>query len=292
MYFMKRFWKYFPMLIAMPTMLIFSSCTYLKNAEDEDAVARVGEHYLLRDELKNALNGALNAEDSLVVVNNYINEWAKDQLLFERARININEGKQEEFEELVSQYRADLYINAYKEALVNKGMDTVVSREDLVAYYEANKHNFRLNEDLLKLRYISIPKDFTGLEGIRQAFETFDETSVDLLRSKALKFRFYTLNDSTWVRVSEVVKKIPVLTADNKNEYLKKSQIFELSDSLGVYLVAVKDVLKRTETPPLDYVEPTIKKILLNKRKLEYIRTLEQELLDEATRDKEFEILK
>ncbi|WP_224489544.1 peptidyl-prolyl cis-trans isomerase [Robertkochia flava] len=286
---MKRIWNYFPVLLAL---LALFSCTYLKKVEEDDAVARVGEQYLLRDDLEGVLNGNISAEDSLVVVNNYINEWAKDQLLFERARINISEVKQAEFEELVSQYRADLYINAYKEALVNKGMDTVVSQAELVAYYEANKHNFRLNEDLMKLRYISIPKDFNGLDEVKKAFEEFKDEDIALLRNKALKFRFYTFDDSTWVRGSEVVKKIPVLTPDNKDEYLKKSQFFELSDSLGVYLVAVKDVLKRTETPPLDYVEPTIKKILLNKRKLEYIRTLEQELLDEATRDKEFEILK
>ena len=279
-------------IFAVVTAISLSSCNYIKKAEVGGAVARVGDHYLLQEEVNRALNGGLSSEDSLVIMTNYVNEWAKDQLLFERAQINISEEKQEDFEQLVAQYRADLYINAYKEALVNQGMDTVVSREELQAYYQENKNNFRLNEDLVRLRYLSLPKDFTGISEIREAFRRFNEDDVNRLQEGALKFKFYSLNDSSWVRVSEVVKKIPVITADNKDQYLKNSQFFELSDSLGVYLVAVKEVLKRTETPPLEYVEPTIKKILLNKRKLEYIRKLEQELLDEATRDNEFEVIK
>lgn len=289
---MNRIWRYTPVMIVTLVLISMVSCSYLNKVEEEGAAARVGEEYLLKDELTKALNGDLSSEDSLVLVTNHINEWAKDQLLFERARINISEDKQEEFEQLVSQYRADLYVNAYKEALVNTGMDTVVSREELEQYYNRNKHNFRLNEDLVRLRYISLPRDFTGLDDIRKAFEEFGDEDVSQLQERALKFKFYSFNDSAWVRVSDVVKKIPVITVDNKDEYLKKSQFFELSDSLGVYLVAVKDVLKRTETPPLDYVEPTIRKILLNKRKLEFIRKLEQDLLDEATRNKEFEIYK
>ncbi|MBL7472532.1 peptidyl-prolyl cis-trans isomerase [Robertkochia sediminum] len=287
---MKKIRKYGTLVAAVAAAIAQTACNYIATPDAEGAVARVDEHYLLRSELDPAYNGALSPEDSMVVVNNYINEWAKDQLLFEKAQINLSEEKQEAFERLVTQYRADLYINAYKEALVNKGMDTAVSRQELETYYEANKNNFMLNEDLVRLRYISLPVDFTGQGDIADALKRFGEDDVQQLQERALKFKFYSLNDSAWVRVSEVVRKIPVLTVDNKDDYLKKSQFFELSDSLGVYLVAVEDVLKRTETPPLDYVEPTIKKILLNKRKLEYIRKLEEELLDEATRDKVFEV--
>lgn len=272
-------------------LLLNTACTYFDPSRQDDAVARVGDHYLGREEVNKVLNENLSTQDSLVLVNNYINEWAKDRLLFERARINISEEKQEEFEELVSQYRADLYINAYKEALVNSTMDTVVSNEALEAYYEENGENFHLNEDLVKLRYLSVAPEFTGLDEVREKFRRFDQDDIEDLRENALKYKFYSFNDSAWVRVSEVLRKIPVIDADNKDRYLKNSQFLELSDSLGVYLVAVGKVLKRTETAPLEYVAPTIKKIILNKRKLEFIRTLEQDLLNEATSNKEFEII-
>ena len=56
------------------------------------------------------------------------------------------------FEELVEEYRNDLYIEAYKEAIVKQSIDTMVTGFDEAKYYTANKENFKLNEELLKLK--------------------------------------------------------------------------------------------------------------------------------------------
>ncbi|TRZ42764.1 peptidyl-prolyl cis-trans isomerase [Robertkochia solimangrovi] len=271
-------------------LILFTGCNFFKKDTVIDPVARVGDHYLLKEEISRLNTGNRSSEDSLIYINNYINDWAQKQLLLDRARINLSASKQAEFERLVEQYRADLYINAYKEALVSKSMDTVVSQSEMETFYEQNKANFKLNEDLIKLRYLSVSKEFTELGEVRSKFRDFSEDDVADLQQMALKFKFYSLNDSVWVRASEVIQKIPVINTDNQDKYLKKSQFFELSDSLGVYLVAVNDVLNRTETAPLVYVEPTVKKIILNRRKLEFIRNLEKDLLNEATGKKEFEV--
>ncbi len=280
----------FKFLICLLIVISFSSCSYFNQQEIKDPVARVGENYLVKEEIDKLLNGGISSGDSAVLVNNYINDWARKQLLLDRARINLSENKQQQFEELVAQYRADLYINAYKEALVARSMDTAIAQEELERFYEENKENFKLNEDLVKLRYLSVSPDFTNLQTVRERFRNFSPEDQEALREMALKFKFYSFNDSVWVRTSEVIQKIPVINTDNKDEYLKKSQFFELSDSLGVYLVAVNEVLSRNNTAPLSYVEPTVRKIILNKRKLEFLRTLEKELLDEATRNNDFQV--
>ncbi|MEH6705008.1 MULTISPECIES: peptidyl-prolyl cis-trans isomerase [Galbibacter] len=277
-------------LIAILLVLLLTSCDYFKSEPVENPIARVGENYLVKSDLKKILNSNITKEDSLIVVNNYIQNWAQQQIFLERAKINLSENKQIQFEELVRKYRADLYINAYKEGLVDKSMDTTVSKKELEAFYESHKINFKLNEDLVKLRYISLPVDYGELSSIRKAFKRYNDDDKSYLQSEAIKFKAYTFNDSIWVKSSSVVKKIPKITSENKESYLKKSHFFELSDSLGVYLVTVNEVLNRTETAPLEYVEPTVKKIILNKRKLTFIKNLEKDLMDEATRKKEFEI--
>ncbi|MGB5654075.1 MAG: peptidyl-prolyl cis-trans isomerase, partial [Robiginitalea sp.] len=83
---------------------------------------------------------------------------------------------------------------------------------------------------------------------------------------------------------------IQPLTYENEGEYLKKSQFFQLEDSTGVYLTKVVDVLEPNEVAPLKYIEPTIRQVLLNRRKMKYLRALEADLMDEATREKEFEV--
>ncbi|QLE00175.1 peptidyl-prolyl cis-trans isomerase [Galbibacter sp. BG1] len=271
--------------------LLVVSCDYFKSEPIEDPVARVGENYLLKSDLKKNINSdKISQEDSLIVTNNFIQSWAQQQLLLEKAKLNLSDEKQVQFEDLVKQYRADLYINAYKEGLVDKSMDTLVTQQELKDFYEQHKVNFKLNEDLVRLRYINLANDFSETDKVKEAFRRYNEKDQEFLRTSALKFKAYSFNDSIWIKSSSVIQKIPGITLDNKDDYLKKSHFFELSDSLGVYLVAVNEVLNRTEIAPLKYVEPTVKKIILNKRKLEFIKNLEKDLLDEATRKKEFEV--
>ncbi|MCX2679611.1 peptidyl-prolyl cis-trans isomerase [Galbibacter sp. EGI 63066] len=276
-------------IIIVFVLFLFVSCG-LNSGEEENAVARVGETYLLEAEVGKLLDEKTSKDDSIIIVNHYIRNWAQQQILLERAQMNLPEIKQSEFEALVRQYKADLYSNAYKEALVSQSMDTAVSDEVLEAYYEENKVNFKLNEDLLRLRYINVAKDYTELNAVRNAFRRYNEQDKAYLYNSTLKFKSYSFEDSTWVKSSNVIKQIPGLNTDNSHRYLKKSYFFELSDSLEVYLVIVNEVLGRSETAPLEYVKPTVRKIILNKRKLEFIRNLEKDLLDEATRNKEFEI--
>jgi hypothetical protein len=63
-----------------------------------------------------------------------------------------------------------------------------------------------------------------------------------------------------------------------------------LEDSLEVYLVQINKTLKRGSTAPLEYVKPTIKQILTNKRKVEFIRNFDNEILQDALQKNEFEI--
>ncbi|NAS32762.1 peptidyl-prolyl cis-trans isomerase [Flavobacteriaceae bacterium R38] len=272
--------------------LLLVSCNLFQkqNETDKKVVARVGENYLYEEDIKEILNERLSKEDSAIIVNNYINTWAKKQLLVEKARINLDEKKTEEFEELIEDYRLDLYTAAYKEALVNREMDTVVSLEEMNVYYLDNKENFKLNEDLIKLRYVQLNSGFSDVELVKERLARFDEDDKRELQDMSLQFNSYSLNDSVWIKSLQFIQKIPVINAENKKRYLKKSQFFELTDSLEVYLVQVSDILNRNDNAPLEYIKPTLRQIILNKRKLEFIRNLEKDLIDEAVQKKQFEV--
>ena len=267
------------------------SCAYFKKNEiTEKVIARGGDTYLYESDLEGILSENASKEDSTTIINGFINTWAKKQVLVERAAINLDEEKIEEFEKLVTQYRADLLIAAYKEALVNERMDTLVTYNEMQTFYEANKENFKLNEQLVQLRYIRVNADYSDLPLITEMLERFNEEDKEELDRLSLQFKSFSLNDSTWVKVSQLLQKVPPITMDNKSDYLKKSQFFELTDSLEVYLIQVKDVLNRNDIAPQAYVSPTLKQIILNKRKLEFIRDLEKELINEAIQKKQYEI--
>ncbi|WP_239540697.1 peptidyl-prolyl cis-trans isomerase [Spongiivirga citrea] len=265
------------------------SCDLFRPKQEKEAVARVGESFLYKEDIERLLSGNVSKQDSAVLVSNYINNWATQQLLYNNALINISEERQQDLNALVNEYKNDLFAKVYKEAVVKTNIDTVVLSVDLLKYYEANKENFKLNEELLKLRYIHLGVDNSDVDEVKDYLKNFELEDRQKLDSLSLQFNAFSLNDSIWVKAAQVYNKLPKLTDRQRDKYLKKSQFFELKDSLGVYLIYLKDMLQRNETAPLEYVKPTIKQIILNKRKLEYIRNFEKEILTDATKNNKFE---
>lgn len=269
---------------------LFSCNSFLKSDANEEPLARVGDTYLYWDEVAVDLGNTITKKDSASKVSNYIDNWATKQILLEKAKINLPDEKISEFEQLVANYRKDLYTRAYKEALVNQVQDTVITEEDLRRFYEEEKENFKLKEKIVKLRFIQLPLQFLNTKEVTESLRRFNQEDIRYLDSIGVQFKKLNFNDSLWVPASRVIEEIPPLNSDNEDRYLKKSQFFELEDAMGVYLTKINDVLQVNEIAPLSYVEPRIRQVLLNRRKLDYIRKLETEIIDEATKEKVFEV--
>ncbi|WP_445737502.1 peptidyl-prolyl cis-trans isomerase [Mariniflexile sp.] len=280
-------------IISFFLFLILSSCNFFfKPTEDGIPVARVNDTYLYYDDIKDLVSEGTSKEDSTLVVQNFINRWATQQLFVDGALINLSETKQEEFNKLVNQYKNDLYTKAYIEALVLRDMNTKVTKAEAEAYYNTNKDVFKLNEELLKFRYIHLDPDINNYKTIEDKFRRYNSKDKKELEAMSIQFKSYSLNDTIWIKASQVVSKIPAITPENKNQLLKKSNFVQLKDSLGVYLMQINDVLLRNDTAPLEYVKPTIDQIVINKRKLELIRELEKDITKDAIKNKQFEIYK
>jgi len=269
------------------------SCDFsLKEEENREPIARVNNSYLYKEDVSQLVSEASIKEDSAVLVQNYINNWATKQLFLDGALVNLSEEKQAGFDKLVKQYKTDLYTKAYIEALVSRSLDTVVNRSMAEAYYNKNKDVFKLNEELLQFRYIHVDENIIDYSGIEKKFKRFNKTDKIELDSMSIQFKSYSLNDTIWIKASQVISKIPAITPENKNQLLKKSNFVQLKDSLGVYLMQINDVLLRNDTAPLEFVTPTINQIVRNRRKLELIKKLEKDITKDAIKNKEFEIYK
>lgn len=271
-------------------LLFFTSCDFIEESNEKEVVARVDNIYLYKEDISGLLTDNTSGEDSALIVSNYIRRWATQQLLIERAKVNIDLEKQKEFDKLVENYKNELYAKAYTDAIIMRQLDTTIPFGAAKAYFDENGKNFRLNEDLVKLRYINLTKDNTDLEEIKESFQRFEEEDKQTLLEMAIQFKSYSLNDSVWVRITEVYDKIPLLNLENNTGWLKKEDFIQLEDSLEVYLISVKEARLRNEQAPLSYILPTIEQILLNNRKLELIKELEKDITKDAIKNEQFEI--
>ena len=265
-------------------------CDFFKKTDDRQPIARVNDSYLYEEDVLGLVPEGASKADSLVIVNAYINRWASQLLLMDGALLNLPEEKQEEFSKLIEQYKNDLYTKAYLEALVKKNIDTVVDIEEAKVFYEANKESFKLNDDLLQLRYISLPLNPIDLDTIKNRFRRFEPKDQRYLDSISLQFKSYSLNDSLWVRFNQVVDKVPVVTQESKDQLLKKSNFLQLKDSINLYLMQVNDIRLQNDYAPLEYVSKSIKQIVINKRKLELIKQLENDISKDAIKNNKFQI--
>lgn len=277
-------------IIIVIIFIMLSSCDFFKKEEGEAPIARVNKAFLYKSDIRNLVGENTTKEDSILLVNNYINQWARLHLLINGAEINLSQEKQNNFKALIEQYKNDLYIKAYLEALVQRSIDTIVSIDEALEVYNNNIEAFKLNEELIKFRYINISEKTINLKEIEQRFTRFDSVDKVILNSKALQFKSYSLNDSIWIRLNQAIEKIPVINDQNKNELLKKSNFIQLKDSLGLYLMRINDVLLRNDAAPLEYVMTTIKQIVINKRKLELVKQIEKDITKDAIKNKQFEI--
>ena len=270
--------------------ILVSSCDFIKTTDDSVPVARVNDSYLYEDDIIGLVAKGTSKQDSTLLIQNFINKWATQQLLVDGAKLNLSEEKQEAFDKLVVQYKNDLYTKAYMEALVKRNIDTSVTLNEAEAYYNNNKEVFKLNEELLKFRYIHVDENIINYDKVKERFKRYNEEDRKILDSISIQFKSYSFNDSIWIKLNQAIKKIPAVNSENKNQLLKKSNFVQLKDSLGVYLMQINDVLVRNDTAPLEYVKPTIDQIVINKRKLELIKELEKDITKDAIKNKEFEI--
>jgi hypothetical protein len=270
--------------------LCLLSCVYFKETDERIPIARVYDSYLYEDDIKDLIAEGTSEEDSTLIVNGFINRWATQRLLMEGALLNLPVNKQEDFNKLVTQYKNDLYTKAYLDALVNKNINTTVTLDQAKEVYENNKETFKLNEELVKFRYISLPQNAINRSDVEKRFNRYNQEDKRYLDSISVQFKTYSLNDSIWIKVSQIVEKIPVVNSDNKKELLKKSNFLQLKDSINLYLMQINDVLFQNDYAPLEYVKPTIDQIVINKRKLELIKQLEKDITKDAIKNKQFEI--
>ena len=272
--------------------LLIAGCNFLNEPEDKEVIARVNESYLYREDVAKLISENTSPEDSTLLVNNYINRWATQKLLLERARVNLSSEQQAEFDRLVQNYKNELFAKAYIDAIVARELDTTVSHAAAEAYYEEHGENFLLNENLVKLRYINITRNNNDFEAIKTRFRRFNKEDRQELLDMAIHFNSYSLNDSVWVKTKQVYDKIRPLNPQDYPDFLKNRNFLQLEDSLGVYLISVEDVKLRNEQAPLEYSLPAIKQILLNRRKLELIKKLEKDITQDAIKNDNFEIYK
>jgi len=277
-------------LNAFLIIYLFNSCNYFIVQEKEDKsseiIAIVNTEKLFKEDLKNVIPQNISKDDSIVIVKNFINDWAIKQLLLHKAENNNSLEVINEINHLVNDYRESLFINNYKEMLIKQQLDTVISDVEIEDFYLKSKDNFRLNEELVKIKYLHFDNKVVSKKEFLKLFKSEEIEDLEALEKQQLSFKYFQFNDSIWTQLDKVLLKLPF----SKENLLKKTKLLQKQDSIGLYLTTIKDVLVRNDIAPLSYIRPTIKQMILHKRKIELIREIEKIIVKDATKNNNFKV--
>ena len=270
-------------------ILLIISCE-LENNSKEEPIARVNDNFLFFSEIQESLDENMSQNDSMLAVNNAINNWASKKLLYEKAIFNLSNSKQNELDQLVRSYESDLYISNYEKEWLKTRVDTIVSNDQLQSYYNENKNKFRLRQDILLARFIELPIENFNKTQIVRSFRRLNFQDKIYLDSISLQFKSSFINDSVWLRPELFFNKFKIENKIKYNRYLRKKSFFEIKDLESLYLVYISDILRKNDYAPMSYVKPTLVQILLNKRKLEMKKQLKTDILKQGIAENNFEI--
>jgi len=277
--------KFFSIILFI---FLATGCSNLSNKRTNDLIARAGEDFLYVNDLPNFTS----EEDSIKKFMNFVESWAKEKILYDLSLVNLSQSKKNEIDELVNNYKVDLYINSYKDLMVNTRIDSIVSTSQIDSFYEQNNTNFKLNENLVKYRYVKVPSDNININRIRRSIVRINDDDRSFLDSLNFQFADLKLNDSIWFTERDVISSIQFINQQNKSTYLRKNRLFTFEDSQYINFFIVKDILKSGNIPPISYLYDRIKSTIINQRKLQLLQSLNKEILNDALKSRKYEIFK
>lgn len=267
---------------------VLTACGFFDGKADQEVIARVGDTYLTEEELFESVN-LKGVEDSTTVIENFVDNWVKEQLLIQKAIQNLSESEVN-FEEQLQSYRNSLIIYTYENKLVGQKLDTSVSKKEVRAYFEENKSNFDLNENVYKARYIKFINSAPRQDSIKLwLFSRVTDFNIKLADYCTQFASNCQLDTAIWTPISIFSAIFPSKSSSELLEELSLGANI-ISDSTTSLLVDVKASIRSGETAPIAYVEDQIKGIIRNKRRLKLIANAKQEIYEEATLKKKYDV--
>ena len=270
------------------TLLAVSCKKETANNVDKNVV-KVGDKTLSYEELRNNMPSYISSQDSVLMAEYYIRTWINDILLYEVAQKNIS--NRNKINQLVENYRKSLIIHQYQEELVNQRLSQDIEEREIRSFYEAHKGQFKLEYPLIKGVFLRIPKGAPQIDKVRVWMRSISSSIDNIEKYSVLNASSYDYFVDDWVNFNELINNWPV-DYKNSSDVIKKNALLEQSDDKYYYFLSITDFLLADDSAPYEYAKTTVKEILINRKKIEFLHTLGEGLYDKAVKSGQIDFYK
>lgn len=262
--------------IALAACLLSAGCS--SNGNDR-VMARAFDRNLYESDLQGIVPPGLSEEDSLALVENYVQQWVQEMVILEKAEKNIND----DFKKELENYKNSLLSYRYECSIVEQNLDTNITYNEIQKYYDEHKESFTLKNNIVRAIYVKIPSGSTSASKFRQLFsgDITDKKIMELNNFAPAYAEQYHLDPDSWITFMDFQNVIPVKTY-NEELYLQSAKDIYLKDKEYTYFAKILDSKVVNEYSPLNFEYQNIKAIILNNRKVGIIEKMRSDLLKEA----------
>ncbi len=259
------------------------------NKKNDKVIAVVGDKELFLSQLNGDLPGSLNSVDSISFSQTYIERWVRNQLLLQKAELNLTNNTQDDIEGMVETYRISLMVFKYQQKLINQKLDTIVTSAQIAEYYKGNSGNFRLDSSVVKAIYVKVPKSTYDARKVRSWIRSNREDDIISLEDYCYQNAVHFSMGEQWEYFGELLNRTP-RRIDDQDHFLNRNRNIEASDSLYKYYITILDYKPSMDTTPMVFVSQQIRDIIINRRKVRFIEDLENDVYRDAINQKKFTI--
>ncbi|MDE6515312.1 MAG: hypothetical protein K2L03_04670 [Bacteroidales bacterium] len=243
---------------------------------------RVEDAILYKEDIEARIPKGTLSQDSAHIAEKIINDWTLQQVMLKKAKENAVSAAA--FEKQIEEYKNSLILYDYQNRVLSQRLDTVVSAEEIAAYYQQNMSQFYLKSNIVRVRFVKLRKDHRLADKIKKAVFTAalsDEDMLQLAKWCRQAADNYYLEEDQWLYFNDLLREVPIQTY-NQEDFLKNNRNIEISAGDAVYYVRIVDFKVRDMVSPLNFETERIRQILLNHRRQVFLQTMQQDLMREA----------
>lgn len=256
---------------------VLSGCQWFEQKRMTGVAVALNGQYLYQSTL-DSLSFGLLSEDSARVVEQYVKQWAKDILEYERAKGAADKS----IEALVEDYRRSLYVHAYEQELVERRMPKQVADSVVEQIYAAHPEKFELRESIARGVLIVVPNGAPNMKKLRGWLTDLSEENLENIEKFAYNYAVgYELFTDQWRTAQQLLLTMP-FEQDELDRLLRSKQQIELQDSLSIYILQVTDKRMAGEPMPIEYARPEIEKAVLSQRRVLFLQKERERLYEDA----------
>jgi len=268
---------------------LFFSCQAKTVEKDEKIVAKAFDKTLTLIEIESLLGPNMTKQDSFFFIKEYIDNWIKNQVILNNAQ-NSNMGNIDDINQKVENYRQDLITFNYLKKKLTEKLDTNITLGQSKEYYTLHPENFELKQNIIRFVFIKMPKAQEKKYNLWSKFGKADDENLTKLAILALKSGGNAfIEKNKWIAFDDILKVVPIITYNQEN-FINNNRLFKIEDKQFVWFIKILDFRIKDNISPFEFVEEKITQILLNKRKVELMQKIENQMVKNASKDNKIKI--